>query len=391
MKKARFAKVAVAVLSLSFALAAPANATDLIGSGASFPDNLIQGCKAGFASATSHSYQYNVSSSGLGQADAKIGKGDFWFSDGIFTTALGKPATMLHAPIVAGPVAIAYNLNGNSGKTLSLSADTISGIFAGTITKWNDPAIVKDANRTVTTTKYVTKDGVIVKNADGTNKVLATRTTKVSFTLPNRPIKVVYRADDSGTTENFINYLKGATTKDAGWTKGKSFATAFKGTGGNIDGDGNLGRYISRQKSQGVALEVAKTKDSITYVETSFAADNNLPVASVYNASGSLVSPNTEGAVGAFLGSAKAGAEEGTYAFDYKTTEKGAYPISIVSYLIFDTKYASASTAAAVKSLANYILSPACAQTVGSKFGFAVITGKGKDVADKMIAQIGSK
>jgi len=390
MKKARFVKAAVAVLSLSFVLATPASATDLIGSGASFPDGLIQGCKAGFASASSHTYQYNVSSSGGGQSDAKIGKGDFWFSDGIFTTALGKPDTMRHAPIVAGPVAIAYNLNGNQGKKLSLSADTISGIFSGKITKWNDPAIVKDANKTVTTTTYVTKNGVIVKNADGTNKVLSTRTSKVTFTLPNRPIKVVYRADDSGTTENFINYMIGATTVNPGWIKGKSFASSFKGVG-NIDGDGNLGRYIGRQKSQGVALEVAKTKDSITYVEASFAADNNVPVANVYNASGSLVSPVEPGAVGAFLGFAKAGSEEGTYVFDYKTTEKGAYPISIVSYMVFDTKYASASTATAVKSLANYILSPACADTVGSKLGFAVITGKGKEVADKMIAQIGSK
>lgn len=391
MKKARFVKAVIAVLSLSFVLATPANAVDLVGSGASFPDGLIQGCKAGFASATSNTYQYNVSSSGGGQSDAKIGKGDFWFSDGIFTTALGKPATMIHAPIVAGPVAIAYNLNGNAGKKLSLSADTISGIFSGKITKWNDPAIVKDNNRTITTTKYVIKNGVIVKNADGTNKVLSVRTSKITFTLPNRPIKVVYRADDSGTTENFINYLKGATTTDPGWTKGKSFATSFKGTGENIDSAGNLGRYIGRQKSQGVALEVAKTKDSITYVEASFAADNNIPVAGVYNASGTLVSPVEPGAVGAFLGYAKAGAEEGTYNFDYKTTEKGAYPISIVSYIIVDTKYASASTAAAVKSLANYILSPACADTVGSKLGFAVITGKGKEIADKMIAQIGSK
>ena len=390
MMKARFVKAAVAVLSLSFVLATPAQAVDLIGSGASFPAGLIEGCKAGFAAATSNTYQYSSIGSGAGRTDAINGKGNFWFSDGIFPSAT-KPATIKHAPIVAGPIGILFNLSGNNGKTLTLSADTIAGIFSGKITKWNDPAIVKDSNRTVTKVTYVTKDGVVVKNADGTNKVLSTRTSKVSFTLPNRAIKVVYRADDSGTTENFINYLKGAVTTDLGWTKGKSFATAFKGTGGNIDGDGNLGRYISRQKSQGVALETSKTKDSITYVEPSFAADNNIPVASVYNASGSLVSPVTPGAVGAFLGYAKAGAEEGTYAFDYKTTEKGAYPISIVSYMVFDTKYASASTATAVKALANYILSPACADTIGSKLGFAVITGKGKEVADKMIAQIGSK
>lgn len=388
MKKARFAKVAIAVLSLSAVLAVPANATDLIGSGASFPDNLIQGCKAGFAAATTHSYQYNVSSSGAGQTDAINGKGNFWFSDGIFPAAT-KPATLKHAPIVAGPIAVLYNLNGNAGKTLALSADTIAGIFGGKITKWNDPAIVKDANRTVTTVTYVTKNGVIVKNADGTNKVLSTRTNKITFTLPARPIKIVYRADDSGTSQNFINYLKGAPTADLGWTASKSFATAFSGFG-KIDGEGNLGRYTSRSGSQGVATQIASSVDSIGYAEPSFAS-GAVRVASVYNFAGKLVDPLTPGAVGAFLGNAKTGSAEGTYAFDYKTTDAGAYPISIVSYLIFDTQYASASVATAVKALANYILSPACAETIGSKYGFAVITGKGKDVADKMIAQIAAK
>ena len=391
MKFSRVVKTTIAVVSLSLALAAPAQATDLAGSGASFPDQMIQACKAGFKDATSHTYQYTSASSGVGQADAKIGKGDFWFSDGIFTTALGKPSTMIHLPIVAGPVAIAYNLPGNAGKTLSLSANTISDIFAGKITKWNDPKIKADSNRVVNRVTYRTKNGVILKNADGSPKVLREWKETVRFTLPNRTIQVVYRSDDSGTTENFVNYLKGAPTTSAGWTGSKAFASAIKGTGTSVDAAGNLGRYIGRQKSQGVALEVAKTSGAITYVETSFAADNKIPVANVYNAAGTLVSPNTPGAVGAFLGSATAGSEEGTYIFDYKTKDEGAYPISIVSYMIADTKYASASTATAVKALANYILSPACAGTEGSKFGFSVITGKGKTIADNMIAKIGSK
>ena len=370
MMKARFVKAAVAVLSLSFVLATPANAVDLIGSGASFPAGLIEGCKAGFASSTTHTYQYSSIGSGAGRTDAINGKGNFWFSDGIFPAAT-KPATIKHAPIVAGPIGILFNLNGNAGKTLTLSADTIAGIFAGKITKWNDPAIVKDANRTVTTTTYVTKNGVIVKNADGTNKVL-------------------YRQDGSGTTTNFVNYLKGATTADLGWTASDTFVTAFKGTGSTVDDAGNLGRFTARSGSLGVATQVASTVDSIGYAEPSY-AQGATRVANVYNASGAAVNPVTPGAVGAFLGSAKTGSAEGTYAFDYKTTEAGAYPISIVSYLLFDTAYASASTAAAVKAFANYIMSPACALTVGGPLGFAVITGKGKDVADKMIAQIGSK
>jgi phosphate transport system substrate-binding protein len=389
MKKARFVKAAVAVLSLSFVLATPANAVDLVGSGASFPAGLIEGCKAGFATSSTHTYQYSSIGSGPGRTNAIAGLGNFWFSDGIFPAAT-KPATIKHAPIVAGPIGIVYNLNGNAGKTLSLSADTIAGIFGGKITKWNDPAIVKDANRTVTTVTYETKNGVIVKNADGTNKVFRTKTSKISFTLPNRTIKVVYRSEGSGSTSNLINYLKGATTTDLGWTASDTFATAFRGTGATVDDAGNLGRYTGRSGSLGVANQVASTVDSITYVEPSYAS-GAARVASVYNASGSLVDPLTPGAVASFLAAAKVGSQEGTYAFDYKTTEKGAYPISIVSYLLFDTAYASASTAAAVKSMAQYILSPACAQTVGVPLGFAVITGKAKENADKMIAQIGSK
>jgi phosphate transport system substrate-binding protein len=389
MMKARFVKAAVAVLSLSFVLATPAQAVDLVGSGATFPANLIEGCKAGFAAATANSYQYSSIGSSAGRTDAINGKGNFWFSDGIFPAAT-KPATIKHAPIVAGPIGILFNLNGNAGKTLALSADTIAGIFAGKITKWNDPAIVKDSNKTVTTTTYATKDGVIVKNADGTNKVLAKRTSKISFTLPARTIKVVYRQDGSGTTTNFVNYLKGAPTADLGWTASDTFSTAFKGTGATVDDAGNLGRFTARNGSILVASQIASTVDSIGYAEPSYAT-GAIRVATVYNASGSAVNPVTPGAVGAFLGSAKTGSQEGTYAFDYKTTEAGAYPISAVSYLLFDTAYASASTAAAIKSFANYIVSPACALTVGGPLGFAVITGKGKDVADKMIAQIGSK
>jgi phosphate transport system substrate-binding protein len=399
MKKARFVKAAVAVLSLSFVLATPANAVDLAGSGASFPALMVEGCKAGFAKSSTHTYQYLSSSSGGGQNDAVAGKGQFWFSDGVFPAST-KPATFKHAPIVAGPIGIVYNLNGNAGKTLSLSADTIAGIFGGKITKWNDPAIVKDANRTVTTTTYVTKNGVIVKNADGTNKVLRTKTSKISFTLPNRPIKVVYRSDSSGSTTNFINYLKGAVTTDLGWTGSGVFTTAIKGFS-DVDAAGNLGRYIGRGFSLGVSNQVKTTPDSITYVEPSYAG-GAARVASVYNAAGSLVDPLTPGAVASFLaaaatGSAEttysgvAGTAEGTYKFNYKTKEAGAYPISIVSYLVFDTQYASAATAAAVKELATYILSPACAQTVGADFGFAVITGAAKATAEKMIAQIGSK
>jgi phosphate transport system substrate-binding protein len=386
-------KAAVAVLSLSFVLATPANAVDLVGSGATFPQGLIDGCKAGFATSTSHSWQYSGVGSSAGRNDALANKGNFWFSDGIYT-ATTKPATLKHAPIVAGPIGIVYNLSGSKGETLALSADTINGIFSGAITRWNDPAIVNDSSKTVPVVTYATKNGVILKNADGTNKVLRTVNKKLGFKLPNRPIKVVYRSDGSGSTENFVNYLIGAASKDNKWVSNSTFSTAIKGSASapftSVDAAGNLGRFISRSGSLGVANQVAAVPDSITYVEPSYAQGNSR-VASVYNASGALVDPLAAGSVASFLAAANAGSQEGTYAFNYKTTEAGAYPIAIVSYMLFYTDYASASVAAAVKQAAEYILSPACAQTVGAKLGFAVITGSAKTNADKMIAQIGSK
>jgi phosphate transport system substrate-binding protein len=210
----------------------------------------------------------------------------------------------------------------------------------------------------------------------------------------------VYRSDKSGTTANFINYLKGAPSADLGWTATDVFSTAIKGFS-SVDAAGNLGRFVGRGSSLGVANEVKTTVDSIGYAEPSYAGGASR-VASVFNASGSLVDPLTPGAVSSFLAAGSVGSEEakytgvagtseGTFKFNYKTTDKGAYPISIVSYLVFDTAYASASTATAVKELANFILSPACADTKGAALGFAVITGKAKDVAEKMIAQIAAK
>jgi phosphate transport system substrate-binding protein len=300
-----------------------------------FQLNLIEDCKAGFATSTSHSYQYSGISSSGGRTNAINGLGNFWFSDGIFPAAT-KPATIKHAPIVGWSNWNSLQPKRKRGKDSFTDCNTIAGIFGGKITKWNDPAIVKDANRTVTTTTYVTKNGVIVKNADGSNKVLRTKTSKISFTLPNRPIKVVYRTDGSGSTENFVNYMKKATTTDLGWTVNSTFTTAFRGTGATVDDAGNLGRYIGRGQSLGVANQVASTVDSITYVEPSFAS-GAARVASVINASGSLVDPLAAGAVASFLAAAKTGSQEGTYDFDYKTKEAGAYPISIVSYLLFDT------------------------------------------------------
>ena len=372
------AKSAAVALVFGLVASTPAHAVDPQGSGASFPALLIEACKAPFAnSGAGHSYVYASSSSGTGQSNSDKSIGDFWMSDGAYTAAT-KRSTLIHVPLVAAPIAVLHNLP--SRTTLSLSASTIAGIFGGTITRWNDPAIIKDNNRVFNKIVYKTKGGVLVKDAKGDPIVAKTIPTTTRYTLPDKPIKVIYRSDSSGTSENFTNYLnKSAATV---WTKAKN--KVFKdGFPGDINSMDNLGRVVGAASSTGVAQLAGKTPYSITYAEVNYATANKLKIANVINPAGNSVEPASAG-VGAFLASATQDAN-GFLTFDYATTEKGAYPLGIVSYLLADTKYPDKTKAAAVASYAKFILSPACSLDKGGALGFSVIDG---DLLKKSLAQV---
>jgi phosphate transport system substrate-binding protein len=378
MKVSMLAKSAAVALVFGLVASTPAHAVDLQGSGASFPAPLIEACKAPFAaSGSGHTYTYAASSSGTGQSNSDKSIGDFWMSDGAYTAAT-KRASLIHVPLVAAPIAILHNLP--SRNTLSLSASTIAGIFGGTITRWNDPAIIKDNNRPYNKIIYKTKGGVIVKDANGKPVIAQTIPTTTRYTLPDKPIKVIYRSDSSGTSENFTNFLNKSAS--AVWTKAKSkvFKDSFPG---DINAPANLGRVVGAQSSTGVTQLAGKTPYSITYAEVNYAAANKLKVAEVINPAGNSVAAASAG-VGAFLASATQD-PNGFLTYDYTTKEPGAYPLGIVSYLLADTAYPDKAKAAAVKAYANFILSPACAGTVGGPLGFSVIDG---DLLKKSLAQV---
>jgi phosphate transport system substrate-binding protein len=378
MKASKLVKVAAVAISFGLFATSPAYAVDIQGSGASFPANLIEGCKAPFAAATSNTYTYASSSSGTGQSNSDKKIGDFWMSDGAYTAATRR-STLIHIPLVAAPIAILHNLPGN--KTLQLSAATVAGIFGGTITKWNDPAIVADNNRTVTVTVYrKDKNGNPLKDAKGDLVVQSTRKVTAKYTLPNRNITVVYRSDSSGTSENFTNYLNKSASSV--WTKAKNkvFKDSFPG---DINSVKNLGRVVGASSSNGVSQLAGSRPYAITYAEVNYAEANKLKVASLINPSNNVVAADSVG-VGAFLASATQDAN-GFLTYDYKTTEPGAYPLGIVSYMLADTKYDSKSQADAVKSVAEFILSSKCAKDVGAALGFSVIDG---DLLKKSLAQV---
>ena len=374
------AKALVIAGLIAVSSATPAHAVDLQGSGASFVDPLLQACKAGFAKTSSNSYVYTSTGSGTGKknADAKIG--DFWFSDSAHT-ATTKRSTVYHAPIIAAPVAVLVNLPAK--KDIYLSATTVAKIFSGDITKWNDPAIVADNNRSISTTVYK-KDaqGNALKDASGKPVVLRTGTKSVIYTLPNQPIKVIFRADGSGTSNNFTSWLNGVAPTV--WTKkgNDAFTTAFPG---NINASGNIGRIVGANQSQGIATLAAKTKYSITYAEKNWGDAYGLRAASISNAAGNFVYPDS-GAVSAFLGEANQDAN-GIVTYDYGTKVAGAYTLGIVSYMLIETEYADKARGAAVKALAEYILSPACS-AVDPKLGYVVVSGTFLTKANALIAKM---
>lgn len=252
---------------------------------------------------------YNPTGSGAGREQFVAGNVDFAGSDSAIKEEQaaqaaercgGNPAWNL--PLVFGPIAMAYNVEGVEG--LVLNGDTLAKIFQGQITKWNDPAIAA---------------------------------LNEGKTLPDVNITPIYRSDSSGTTDNFQKYLEAAS--GGAWTKGDG--SEFQGGAGE-----------GAQKSAGVAQAVQATPGAIGYVEKGFADQAGIPYAQIDNGSGP-VELNDESA-GKAIDAAKFAAEGNDLTLDlaslYGTQEPGAYPLMLATYEIVCSNGYDAETAEAVKS-----------------------------------------
>ncbi|TDD57457.1 phosphate ABC transporter substrate-binding protein PstS [Kribbella antibiotica] len=261
---------------------------------------------------------YNPTGSGAGIKQFIASQVDFAGSDSALKTESkdgGEPEAAqaakrcatnpaLNLPMVIGPVAIAYNVDGL--QKLVLDGATAAKIFQGDVKTWNDAAIAK---------------------------------LNPGVTLPSAPISVFFRSDESGTTENFTKYLKAA---GGGAWKGEP-AKKWTGTG------------AGKEKSAGVAEGVKSTKNSITYVEWSYAVDNKLGVAQIENGSGTPVELTAESAGKALAAAKPAGTgSDLALKLDYATKEAGAYPIILVTYEIACSKGLPAEKTALVKSFLTY-------------------------------------
>jgi phosphate transport system substrate-binding protein len=340
-------KVAVLATAAVVAIAPSAVAYDLTSAGATSVSTFLEKCKTNYQADTKDTLSHAGGGSGTGKTAINAGTKDMAFSDSANTTA---PAGVFHIPAAVWPIGIAYNLNNSSNKQLQLSVTTLAKIFSGKITRWDDPEIVADAQRVRSIPVYEVKNGKNVLNADGSPKVKSYRTLTVPFTMPAKPITVIYRGSTSGTTNNFTSALAGAAP--AVWTKAgnDSFVTSNP-----TDISTKAASFQAGTGSDGVAALAARTKYSITYVETGFISANPaLKAAVVINNAGKTVSPDVAGAQAMFAAS-DLNEATGLVKWNYATTSPAAYPFTAATYAMVKSNYGKADLSSAVKRQVEYM------------------------------------
>jgi len=230
------------------------------------------------------------------------------------------PGGAISIPVYISPVAIPYNLPGVD--TLNLSPSVLAQIFNQQITTWNDPAIAE-----------------INPDAD----------------LPETEITVVNRSDESGTTENFMEYLSAVAAQDWEYEADKVWPVA----GGE-----------AAQGTSGVIEVVGATENAIGYADASAVGALSTALIGVGDEFVAF-SPEAAAKVVDASESADTGVE-GDLALDLArdTTESGAYPIVLVSYHIVCTTYSDAAQGELVKDFVGYVISEegqaASAEAAGS-------------------------
>ncbi|HEY2257715.1 MAG TPA: phosphate ABC transporter substrate-binding protein PstS [Variovorax sp.] len=281
--KTSFKIVAAGLLAAALAHA-PAMAQDATGAGASFPAPLYSKWASDFNKATGSKINYQSVGSGAGikQIDAKTV--DFGASDMPLTDEELKSKGLMQFPTVIGGVIPVVNMPGIKPGELKLSGPVLADIYLGKITKWSDPAI---------------------------------KALNPSLALPDAAIAPVRRADGSGTTFLFTNYLSKISPD---WKTKVGDGTAVNWPLG-AGGKGN----------EGVAAFVNRLPNSIGYVEYAYVKQNKMTYAQMQNAAGSFVSPEDT----AFKAAA-AGADWSKSFYQVLTNQPGkdSWPITGATFIL---------------------------------------------------------
>lgn len=323
------------VLSITLFSSNLAYAKDINGAGSSFAVNFIDRCRVNYVKETGNSIQYSANGSGAGRNFLNNGLVDFAVSDVPYSkTDKQPPKEVVYVPLVAGPIAVVYNLPDYKVR-LKLTKEVLAKIFAGQITMWNDPEIQK-----INLGK-----------------------------LPKLRITVVYRMDGSGTSEVFTSYLNSVAPQIWNKSGNKDFKTAFPGI---------MSPYFQGVSgSTQVAFTQTMFKGSIGYNEVSYA--RSLSVAGIENEVGKFTYP-TPSAASTFLSKLSFNSD-GSAVLDYKNKSPLSYNISTFSYGVAYKESGEASSD--IKAFFTY------AVTKCNKIdGYAPITGNALKVAKLQISKI---
>lgn len=259
---------------------------------------------------------YNPTGSGAGIQEFLQGKTTFAGSDSALkedevaqsSKVCKDGGKAINLPMVGGPVAVGFNISGVD--ELVLDASTLAKIFDSKISKWDDEAIKK-------------------LNPD--------------VDLPSTKIQAFHRSDESGTTDNFTDYLATAAPDDYPYEPAKAWAAK----GGQ-----------SANGSAGVATNVKQTDGAIGYFELSYASGNDLKTVKLDTGAGEPVEATVENSSNG-IAAGKIVGKDGDLAMelDYSTKEAGAYPIILVTYEIACDKGNKPENLEALKSFLNYTAS----------------------------------
>jgi len=233
------------IAAFSLVVMSSASAADITGAGASFPAPIYAKWADAYQKATGNRINYQSIGSGGGIKQITAKTVDFGASDMPLKPEVLDKDGLMQFPTVIGGVVPVVHLEGVKPGQLKLTGPVLADIYLGKITKWNDKAIA-DLNPGVS--------------------------------LPAADIGVVRRADGSGTTFIFTNYLSKA---NAEWKQKVGEGTAVQWPVG-LGGKGN----------EGVSAFVQRLPGSIGYVEYAYAKQNKLTHAIMKNASGNFVAPD---------------------------------------------------------------------------------------------------
>ncbi|MFQ5509753.1 MAG: phosphate ABC transporter substrate-binding protein PstS [Leptospirillia bacterium] len=308
MKRTCFTLLAAAMLTagaLSFGTPAQAGST-ISGAGATFPYPIYAKWAYNYNKETGVRLNYQSIGSGGGVKQIKAKTVDFGASDAPLKPEELKKNGLLQFPMIMGGVVPVVNIAGIGAGELRLTGDLVADIFLGKITRWNDPRIAQ---------------------------------TNPGVKLPEQQITVVHRADGSGTTWIFTNYL---TKVSPAWKDQVGNAKSVAWPAG-LGGKGN----------EGVAAFVNKTKGSIGYVEYAYALQNKMANVLLKNRDGHFVAPTSESFQAAAAGADWAGSDR---YYVVLTDQPGAtaWPITGASFILMHTVQDKAENAEQVLNFLNW-------------------------------------